>query len=78
MSVSWFIRNFKQYTSITPMQYIVSIRISNAQMLLETYNYHITEIGNIVEYENPLYFSRIFRKQQGISSSKYRKQRHRL
>lgn len=78
MSVSWFIRNFKQYTSITPMQYIVSIRISNAQMLLETSNYHITEIGNIVEYENPLYFSRIFRKQQGISSSKYRKQRHRL
>ena len=35
MSVSWFIRNFKKYTGSTPMQFIVGIRISNAQMLLE-------------------------------------------
>ena len=36
MSVSWFIRNFKKYTGSTPMQFIVSLRISNAQILLET------------------------------------------
>lgn len=36
MSVSWFIRCFKQYASTTPMQYIVSIRITNAQVLLES------------------------------------------
>ncbi|MCI8836149.1 MAG: AraC family transcriptional regulator [Ruminococcus sp.] len=74
MSVSWFIRNFKEYTGTTPMQYIVSIRITNAQMLLETTSYSITEIGNIVGYENPLYFSRIFRKQKGFSPSAYKKQ----
>ena len=34
MSVSWFIRNFKKYTGSTPMQFIVGIRINNAQMLL--------------------------------------------
>lgn len=34
MSVSWFIRNFKKYTGSTPMQFIVSLRISNAQILL--------------------------------------------
>lgn len=73
MSVSWFIRNFKLYTNTTPMQYIVSLRIANAQMLLETTNYNVTEIGNIVGYDNPLYFSRIFRKQKGISPSEYRK-----
>ncbi|MDE7271691.1 MAG: AraC family transcriptional regulator [Lachnospiraceae bacterium] len=72
MSVSWFIRNFKQYASTTPMQYIVSIRITNAQMLLETTDYNVTEIGNIVGYDNPLYFSRIFRKQKGVSPSEYR------
>ena len=75
MSISWFIRNFKQYTKTTPMQYIVSLRIANAQMLLETTSYSITEIGNIVGYDNPLYFSRIFRKQKGVSPSEYRKQR---
>lgn len=72
MSVSWFIRNFKQYTHTTPMQYIVSIRVTNAQMLLETTNYNVTEIGNIVGYDNPLYFSRIFKKQKGVSPSEYR------
>lgn len=74
MSVSWFIRNFKQYTSTTPMQYIVSLRITNAQMLLETTSYNVTEIGNIVGYDNPLYFSRIFKKCKGVSPSEYRKQ----
>ena len=73
MSVSWFIRTFKQYAGTTPMQYIVALRITNAQMLLETTNYNITEIGQIVGYDNPLYFSRIFRKQKGMSPSDYRK-----
>ena len=73
MSVSWFIRSFKQYTHTTPMQYLVSRRITNAQMLLETTNYNITEIGQLVGYDNPLYFSRIFRKQKGMSPSEYRK-----
>lgn len=73
MSVSWFIRNFKQYTCMTPMQYIVSIRITNAQMMLERTSYTISEIGRIVGYENPLYFSRLFHKQTGCSPSEYRK-----
>ena len=72
MSVSWFIRCFKQFASTTPMQYIVSIRIANAQVLLETTDYNVTEIGNIVGYDNPLYFSRIFKKQKGVSPSEYR------
>lgn len=74
MSVSWFIRNFKAFTGSTPMQYIVSIRIANAQALLETTTYTVTEIGRTVGYENPLYFSRIFHKQKGFSPSEYRKQ----
>ena len=73
MSVSWFIRSFKQYTNVTPMQYIVSLRITIAQILLETTNYSVKEIGYIVGYDNPLYFSRIFSKQKGISPSEYRK-----
>ncbi len=73
MSISWFIRNFKGYTGVTPMQYILSIRITNAQVLLESTTYTVTEIGRIVGYENPLYFSRIFHKQKGFSPSEYRK-----
>ena len=74
MSISWFIRSFKQYTGCTPMQYIVSLRITNAQVLLETTSYNVKEIGLIVGYDNPLYFSRIFSKQKGVSPKEYRKQ----
>ena len=73
MSVSWFIQNFKKFTGTTPMQFITSIRITNAQMLLETTNYAVNEIAHIVGYDNPLYFSRLFHKQKGCSPSEYRK-----
>ena len=73
MSTCWFIRNFKKFTGTTPMQYIMSIRISNAQSLLETTQYSISEISRIVGYSNPLYFSRLFHKQKGFAPSKYRK-----
>lgn len=73
MSTSWFIKNFRQYTGSTPMQYILSKRIHNAETLLGNENYSITEISNIIGYDNPLYFSRIFKKVKGISPTEYRK-----
>ena len=73
MSVSWFLRNFKQMTMKSPMQYILTIRINNAVSLLETTDYNVTEISTLVGYDNPLYFSRIFKKQKGVSPSDYRK-----
>lgn len=75
MSVSWFLRNFKQVTMKSPMQYILAIRINNAVSLLETTDYNVTEIAAIVGYDNPLYFSRIFHKQKGLSPSDFRKLR---
>lgn len=73
ISISWFIRNFKHYTGVTPMQYILNKRIYNAEALLQNPQYNITEIASIVGYDNPLYFSRIFKKAKGISPSEYRK-----
>ena len=78
MSVSWFIRNFKKYTGSTPMQFIVGIRINNAQMLLETTTYSINEISKIIGYDNQLYFSRLFHKLKGYSPREYRKLRNKF
>ena len=72
-SVSWFIRSFKHCTGSTPMQYILSKRIYNAEILLHDSTYNVTEIAEIVGYDNPLYFSRIFKKVKGVSPSEYRK-----
>lgn len=76
MSISWFLRNFRQATGKSPMQYILNIRISNAVSLLESTDYNVTEIAAIIGYDNPLYFSRIFKKQKGVSPSDYRKSLH--
>ena len=73
MSVSWFQRSFKQIVNYSPMQYILTIRINNAASLLESTDYSMAEISAIVGYDNPLYFSRLFKKQKGVSPSEYRK-----
>ena len=73
MSVSWFLRNFKQVSGMSPMHYILVNRLNNAVSLLETTDYNVTEISTIVGYENPLYFSRLFKKEKGVSPSEYRK-----
>ena len=45
----------------------------NAQSLLENTEYNIGEIAEIVGYDNPLYFSRVFKKEYGVSPAQYRK-----
>ncbi|MBQ8435779.1 MAG: helix-turn-helix domain-containing protein [Oscillospiraceae bacterium] len=75
MSSCWFIRSFKQILKVTPMQYILSLRMTNAQNLLESTQYNISEIAEAVGYDNSLYFSRLFHKHIGVSPSEYRKQR---
>ncbi|MDO5417923.1 MAG: AraC family transcriptional regulator [Lachnospiraceae bacterium] len=75
MSACWFIRNFRQYHNMTPMKYILSLRVSNARHLLETTSYNVNEIAAIVGYENPLYFSRLFKKMTGFSPTEYRNSR---
>lgn len=72
-SAGWFIRSFRLYTGVTPMQYIISLRIAHAQQLLQSTEYNVTEIAAMVGYENPLYFSRLFRRQTGVSPSEYKK-----
>lgn len=73
MSPCWFIRRFKQVVKVTPMQYVLSLRMANAKTLLETKDYNVTETANAVGYENALYFSRLFSKHVGISPSEYKK-----
>ena len=75
MSTCWFIRSFKQILKVTPMQYILSLRMVNAKNLLETTEYNISEIAESVGYDNALYFSRLFHKHTGVSPSEYRKMR---
>lgn len=72
ISKNWFIYCFKEVMKVTPMQYIVQLRISVAKNYLEKSDKNITEIADAVGYDNPLYFSRLFSKYTGMSPKEYR------
>lgn len=69
---SWFISIFKRITKMTPRQYIVSLRLTNAMSLMDSTNLNVSQIAAEVGYDNPLYFSRLFRKHTGMSPREYR------
>lgn len=72
-SVSWFIKEFRDFTGYTPKQYIMYVRLNRAKELLESTNHQIKEIAYMCGFDNPLYFSRIFQQHYKISASEYRK-----
>lgn len=76
MSACWFIRSFKQIVKTTPMQYIVSLRITNAMNLMDNTAYNVSQVAAAVGYDNPLYFSRLFSKYTGMSPSEYKKSKN--
>jgi AraC-like DNA-binding protein len=73
MTANWFTQNFKKITKHTPMQYIISLRITSAIYMIDNTNYNMTQIASAVGYDNSLYFSRIFKKHTGMSPSEYKK-----
>ncbi|WP_284239512.1 helix-turn-helix domain-containing protein [Paenibacillus glycanilyticus] len=73
LSVFRFIHKFKEVTGMTPMKYITEIRMNEAKKLLSESSLHVKEVAAVVGYDNPLYFSRIFRSTVGIPPSEYKK-----
>ena len=72
MTVNWFTQNFKKITKVTPMQYILSLRITNAMNLIDNTDYNMAQIASAVGYENSMYFSRIFKKHTGMTPTEYK------
>ena len=72
-SPSYLTKIFCQVYDQTPSKYITNLRISHAQkMLLHNPELSIREIGEMVGYHDQGYFSRIFKKQTGLSPFEYR------
>ena len=73
MSNGHFIRSFKSYFGVCPLQYRRTKQIGLSKMLLADSNLSVSEIAARAGFEDPLYFSRAFRKATGFSPSDYRK-----
>lgn len=67
-----FARLFKETYSMTPMDYIASLRIRHACTLLSDTALPIAEISMQCGYSDNNYFSRVFKKYKGVTPSQFR------
>ena len=72
LSEGCFSHYFKEYMHIPPLQYLTNVRIAKAEDLLINSDLSISNIASKTGYDNPLYFSRVFRRVLGKSPSEYR------
>lgn len=72
VGASYFSAVFKKETGMSFVTYLTNVRMNEAQRLLDTTDEKSYIIAGMVGYEEPNYFSYVFKRHFGISPSKYR------
>ncbi len=73
MSPSQLNRKFQALLDQSAVQFIIAVRLQHAAELLKRKNKTIAEISYEVGYNDQAYFTRVFKKQFGMSPSEFRK-----
>lgn len=71
MGRTLFFRKVKGVTGYSPNEYLRVFRLKNAVELLKSGEFNVTEVAYKVGMNDPLYFSKCFKKQFGIAPSTY-------
>ncbi|BFL48512.1 AraC family transcriptional regulator [Lactonifactor longoviformis] len=69
---SYLSKLFKHATNYTPQEYLIFFRMRKATQLLKDPNIPIQNIAYSVGYNDPFAFSKIFKKEIGVSPTQYR------
>lgn len=72
-SKSTMARVFKAHMGITIMEYILQVRMNEAERLLSDTVFSVQEIGEICGFSDANYFSHTFKKHSGLTPTEYRK-----
>lgn len=72
MSPSRFCREFKAAFDVTFVEYLASHRMQQAKRLLANPTMPVADVAVAVGFNDPSYFTRVFRRQEGVSPSEYR------
>lgn len=72
LSPCYLSRIFKQNLGCTLMEYLTQIRVEKAKMMLRNPKYNITQVAEESGFEDPGYFTRVFKKIEGITPSRYK------
>ena len=71
MSETCFRRLFQQYSGFSPKEYQTKKRMEQAKNMLQSGSSSVTDIAYALGFEDPAYFSRVFKKNTGLSPSEY-------
>ncbi|MDQ0338654.1 two-component system response regulator YesN [Caldalkalibacillus uzonensis] len=77
LSPYYFSKLFKEQMSMNFIDYLTQLRIDKAKELMLTSNLSVKEICFEVGYRDPNYFSRVFKKSEGITPSQFRRRVYR-
>lgn len=76
MNYDYINREFKKSTNKTIMDYLTALRIEKAKTLATSSTFSFYEIGELIGYENQYYFSKLFKRETGMTLSEYVKLFH--
>jgi len=71
-SPSHFFALFKRWAGCSPIDYFIHLRMQRAGQLLATTTRSVKEIAADLGYDDPFYFSRVFKSIHGVAPSDYR------
>ncbi len=71
MSKYYFISSFKEFTGLTPMEYVIRFRLSKAKFYLEFSDYKIQDIAQKVGFNSTTAFTHTFTRYIGVTPSQY-------
>ena len=63
---------FRKTVGVSIHRYVGGIKIANSKELLSNTDMSVAEISSMVGYDDPLYFSRVFKAATGMSPREYR------
>ncbi|PAF36827.1 hypothetical protein CHH58_08195 [Terribacillus saccharophilus] len=69
-------RKFKQETGLTLSQYVTDCRMKQAKQWLDKTNKTMYDIARLLGYQDEVYFSKLFKKEIGLTPTAYRTQRN--
>jgi transcriptional regulator GlxA family with amidase domain len=72
ISASHYFALFKRCTGSAPIDYFTRLRMERARQLLDRTQLSVKEIATVLGYEDPFYFSRVFKSSSGVAPSDYR------
>ena len=73
MSISQLSRKLNGITGYSTISYVLQVKLNKAKKMLSDTNISITEVSDACGFNDASYFSRVFKKEFGLSPSQYQK-----